>query len=350
MRSGIIRLLADLRQPGACELLAMLEKQIGWRVRQYFFEVVGAFRDDHLLTSYQREYFRTTLTDKECIDALHGGGRRWDESRSTIDELFQCGKAYRSSKAFQEMITFSAQFRNYAPYNNMLVKLQNPSCSFYATRDDWERRFNRRVNEEARAMLILAPMHPVMLVYDLDSTTGPALPEKLLDFTRVDGRFDQKLLPRLLDNCLRDSIVVEFVELSSTFGGYATTRCRGTGAKMRVAIHDKLQPASRFSVLCHELAHIYLGHLGSDEDNFWPTRINLTHAAIEVEAEATAYIVCVRLGLKPCSEAYICSYIENDSIPAGVSIELITKVAGKLEEMATRRLPARKEKPPKKAR
>ena len=61
------------------------------------------------------------------------------------------------------MVSFMARFRDYAPYNNMLVRMQNSTCSFYATERDWCDRFGRKLKEDARPMLILAPMHPVML-------------------------------------------------------------------------------------------------------------------------------------------------------------------------------------------
>ena len=57
----------------------------------------------------------------------------------------------------------------------------SPRCAYFATARHWEREFGRKIKEDARPMLILAPMHPVMTVYDLDSTTGP-LPEELEDF------------------------------------------------------------------------------------------------------------------------------------------------------------------------
>jgi len=40
----------------------------------------------------------------------------------------------------------------------MLVRLQNPTCGFYATERDWDDRFGRNLKEDARPMLILAPM------------------------------------------------------------------------------------------------------------------------------------------------------------------------------------------------
>lgn len=193
-------------------------------------------------------------------------------------------------------------------------------------------------------MLILAPMHPVMLVYDLDSTVGPSLPDKLRSFAQTEGDFDPKIIERTLANAERDKILVQFKPLSSTHAGLATTRLSDSNYKMRIVIHGNLDGRSRYSVLCHELSHIYLGHLGTDKDNWWPCRINLTHATVEIEAEAVSYIVTLRVGLKSPSDSYLSSHLKGDGVPESVSLELISKVAGKLEEMGRRVLPARKAK------
>jgi hypothetical protein len=97
---------------------------------------------------------------------------------------------------------------------------------------------------------------------------------------------------------------------------------------MRIAVHNALDDPSAYSVLCHELAHILLGHLGSDEDGWWPSRINLSHATVEIEAEAVSYIVCQRIGLSSSSAAYLSTFLSADgAVPATVSLELIGKVA-----------------------
>ncbi len=72
----------------------------------------------------------------------------------------------------------------------MLVRLQNPSCSYYATARDWRDRFGRVIKEDARPLIILAPMHPVMVVFDLNQTEGPPLPAKLQEFATATGEFD----------------------------------------------------------------------------------------------------------------------------------------------------------------
>ena len=243
------------------------------------------------------------------------------------------------------MVSFMGGFRDYAPYNNMLVRIQNPTCSFYATEADWADRFTRQLKEDARPMLILAPMHPVMLVYDLDQTIGDSLPEELNKFAQFDGKWESSTLQRLIENAaVRDRIRVDFKNLSSTTAGFATV-ARETGPwKTRIVVHEGLNEPSAYGALCHELAHIYLGHLGADEDFWWPSRWNLDKQAVEVEAEATAFIVTTRLGLEGTSAEYVSRQLGGKPLPPSVSLDLVAKVAGRIEEMSARRLSRRRER------
>jgi len=72
------------------------------------------------------------------------------------------------------------------------------------------------------------------------------------------------------------------------------------------------------------------------------TEIGLTLDAIEVEAESVSYIVAARLALETSSDAYLAGYTKNGQIPAGVSLDLIAKVAGRITEMGEHLLPKRK--------
>ena len=151
-------------------------------------------------------------------------------------------------------------------------------------------------------------------------------------------------------NAEKYRIQIGFKTLSSTHGGFATLARASAGAKMRVVIHDQLDAPSRFGVLCHELAHILLGHLGSDWDRWWPARANLGTKPMEIEAEAVAFIVTQRFGLKGSSAEYVSRHLDGGEIPEGVSLDLIAKTAGLLERMARETMPAPKPRPlPKKA-
>jgi hypothetical protein len=328
-------------QPSAWEILAALEHKLGLKARWLASEAIRELINDQNLTNSKRDYLRGLLESEDWRNALRGVQRPAREIESTIDTLLRESTAYRNSRSFQEMVSFMANFRDYAPFNNMLVKLQNPSCSFYATQRDWNKRFSRSIKEDARPMMILAPMHPVMLVYDLDSTEGPPLPEELLNFGKFQGQWNPERLARTVTNAShRDLIRIDTRELSSTHAGFATITLNlllgQDGVKMRIVLHLGLDGPSRYGVLLHELAHIYLGHLGGDADGWWPSRGDLTRGAMEVEAEAVAYIVSRRAGLKGASSQYVSRYLSGEEMLKAISLDQIAKVAGRVEEMGTR--------------
>ena len=346
----IREILLDECQPSARELVAELDQAIGIVARWDLKVVLASLVDDEKLTRPQREYLRWLLEEDDLVAALRGESAPDQEAVSTIDSLLQASRSYRKSTDFQEMIGFMGRFRDYAPYNNMLVRIQNPGCSFYATANDWQNRFSRTLVEDARPMLILAPMHPVMLVYDLDQTEGPKLPTELQDFSHFQGDWKPEWLYRLVENAHRHRIRVDFKRLSSTLAGFATLT-KNSGDKMRIVIDGEQPEPSRFGVLCHELAHILLGHLGCDEDRWWPARSHLGRSAIEVEAEATAYVVTRHLGLEGTSAAFVSRHLKpNAGVPGGVSFDMVAKVAGRIERMATQREPVPLTKAERKAR
>jgi len=344
--------LAEHKQPSATELLRDLEKTCGWFVRHLFIRAVTNMRCDDDLTNAQRRYMEDTLSDDEMYASLRDGTKPSPQDKSILDDLFRQSLSYRDTDAFAETLAFSARFRDYSPFNNMLVRVQNPACSFYATARDWEKRFDRQVKEDENPMLILAPMRPVMLVYDLDQTEGPELPAHIRNFATAVGALEPARIPNTVENAHRHGIEVQFKSLSSTLGGFATTKRHDRSRyKMRIVIHDKLDDQSRYAVLCHELAHILLGHLGTDDDRWWPCRLDLSRSAVEIEAESVAFMVAARLSLKTASTAYLATYATDGKIPDSVSLDLVTRVTGKVYEMGDiiRSAPRKRQSKPRKS-
>ena len=343
IRKLVLGLLSRSTQPSAWELIEHVERAAGLKARWEIESVLNILATDPKLTQLQRSYLLSVLETGELSQALKGEEAPRKQIESTVDELLRKSSAYRSSDQFQEMVDFMARFRKYSPYNNMLVRVQNPSCGFYARAKDWYERFDRTLKEDARPMLILAPKHPVLLVYDLDQTEGPPLPQQLEEFAHFGGEWDPAWLKRTVENAAsHDHIHVEFKMLSTLHAGFATI-ARGSGDwKMRVVINDSLDEPSRFGVLCHELAHVLSGHLGSDQDFWWPSRIDLARHAMEIEAEAAAFIVTSRFGLEGASARYVSSYLKGGPPPEAVSLDTIAKVAGRIARMARELLPGRK--------
>lgn len=342
VREVLLELLDQPAQPAPWELLEFIEQKVGIKSRWVILDILGRLEKDKALASYRRSYITSLLNSDDLHFALQHEEPPRLEVESSIDTLLRASGVYQSSEKFQEMIRFMARFREYSPFNNMLVKIQNPSCGFFATAKTWYERFRRTLKEDTRPMLILAPRHPVLFVYALDQTEGPPLPEELERFAHFEGEWKHKWLKRAVKNAWDHyRIRAEFKTLSTTSAGFATIDIRAVNGKMRTVIHDGLDGPSRFGVLCHELAHILLGHLGCDQDHWWPSRIGLDTRTKEIEAEAVAYIVTTRFGLLGSSARYVSRYLHNDQLPNNVSLDTIATVAGRIERMAKKKLDLR---------
>ena len=268
---------------------------------------------------------------------------------TSLDELFHRSKSLRTSKNFIELINFIKKFRNYSPFNNMLVYCQNPKVTYFATASHWIKQFKRHVKDDARTMVILAPMSPVLFVYDLDDTDGEPLPYYFKDPFKTVGNPKPRSLNTMIKNCNRDQIQVARVAKSFLNAGRAINpyfrnpnQTADGAIKIYIEINDTFDDAATYATLCHELAHIYLGHLGNDKDNWWPDRRYLTKEQVELEAEVASYLVCSRAGLETRSAEYLSLYLRNEKDLEVISIDWIVKVAGLIERMSEKKLPDRK--------
>jgi len=329
------------RQGSAAELVRAIQEEVGWPARLALAPILDELRGSRELPDAGRKYLRYTLSGGEVARALAEGMAPDHEHQSSLDALFGRSRRFRHTRKFAQAVEFVARFREYSPFNNMLVYLQNPVATYFATARHWQKAFGRSVKEDSRGMVLLAPRTPVLLVYDIADTEGPPLPDKLGVFTQTAGRFNPALLDRTIKNAERDRIRVERKPMGRLRGGFATTRVHDSSWRMRVVLREDLDAASAYPVLCHELAHIYLGHVGVDQEGRWPYRPNLTEAVAEIEAESVAHIVCRRAGLETRSTEYLSSYVEDNSDIDAISLDFVSRVAGRLEEMGRRLLPPR---------
>jgi len=155
----LIWVLSKHEQPSAWDLVSVIERELGWKSRWSVKEAVGELKARSNSTRAWRGYLES-LTKSGDLDAvLKGVDAPRKEIASSVDSLLRHSKVYQFSEQFREMVRFMARFRDYAPYNNMLVRLQNPSCSFYATERDWQDRFGRTLKEDARPIIQFQHRH-----------------------------------------------------------------------------------------------------------------------------------------------------------------------------------------------
>jgi hypothetical protein len=297
--------------------------------------------------------------------------QRWDEeaTKRSLDDLFNFARHYRSSDSYRALIDFVARFRFYAPYNAMLVHIQMSGARFVATAHRWVKRYGRSVKPNARPLVILQPMGPVMFVFDVsDTEPGPdsrPLPQEVEKPFYVRQGSVGSELEHTVENAKRDGIRISFQkEGSQSAGSIRVVDGRGKppllfpsgkdkeGNQTNVAvpvryellINENLNIGARYATIAHELAHMYCGHIGTANPKWWPDRRGLAHEVREFEAESVAYLICERLGIKNPSVEYLAGYMgKNQEVP-GISLECVIKVAGLIEQMGRQRLKPRKEK------
>ena len=104
-----------------------------------------------------------------------------------------------------------------------------------------------------------------------------------------------------------------------------------------------------FATLCHEVAHLYLGHLGPDplqntpdergrpRRARWPDRSHSAYTVREIESESVAFLACTRAGIVSPNAEYIASFVDgNPEALTSVSIDMMVAVASKIEALGGR--------------
>ena len=319
----------------------------------------------------------TSDAKQERLDGFSPAAE-WDAhaTKRVLDELICFAGRYRSSASYKELLEFVARFRFYAPYNAMLVHIKMPGATFVAPAHRWMRDFRQTVKSNARPLLILQPMGPVMFVFDVsDTEPGPdavPLPPEVEKPFEVRRGQAVPLFPGMnypewgttVGNAKRDGIRIEprkegsqsAGSIREVGGNVPPLRFRAgkekngepkyveIRARYDVLFNDRLNEEARYAAVVHELAHLYCGHLGTPNVKWWPDRRGLDELQEEFEAESVAYVVCGRLGIDIPSAGYLASYLgKNEEVPK-ISVDLVMKSAGLIEQTGRGRLKPRDDK------
>ena len=163
-RAYFLNVLDQPGRPSATEIMTDLERDLGLGARWGLPEAMDDLVQRGNISVVDREYLDAMISTGALDRAMRGADAPDPAAISSIDQLLQASAVYRSTDDFRDMIAFMGRFRAYSAYNNMLIRLQNPSCGYYATVKTWKEQLGRWPKQDARPMLILAPMHPVLIV------------------------------------------------------------------------------------------------------------------------------------------------------------------------------------------
>src|SRR4051794_23891867 len=97
----------------------------------------------------------------ETAAAFNEASYEHETARKALDDLTSRALAYRTGPELKALFDFMKRFPHLAPYNAMLLHIQNPRIQFALRAPVWERKYERRVTAGAHPYVILQTMGPV---------------------------------------------------------------------------------------------------------------------------------------------------------------------------------------------
>ena len=257
-------------------------------------------------------------------------------SRAMLDQLLDDSRLYRKGSDYKSLLEFVVRLRNFAPFNAKLLQVQKPGLRHAASAHEWRERFGRTVKPHARPLLILWPFGPVALVYDVMDTEGGPLPAGVSAF-QASGAIDQMRLEYFGKLLGKKNIEWHKFDGGDGNAGSIERLTHATGleerSRYRMSVNRNHDPNVQFATLAHELAHLYLGHLGRDKWLGIPDRPRQSHQQRELEAESSAFIVCARNGVANRSESYLTNYVQQDTTTQQLDLYQIMRATGQIETL-----------------
>jgi len=286
-----------------------------------------------------------------------------DGARTALDDLYTLAGKFNSSDAYVELMRFVGRFRFYSPFNAMLIYTQMPGAHFVCTAHRWLKNYRREIKINARPIVILQPMGPILFVFDVSDTAPlpnacPLPPQVEEPFQVRNGKIGGQLT-RTIDNAKRDGVRVSERADGSQRAGSIQWASAGQHLEFTIAkkplpkatqvplwfellLNSGFSAEVRYGTLVHELAHLYCGHLGTPNRRWWPDRQDLSHDVREFEAESVSYLVCTRLGIDTASDEYLAAYVRRCPATPPISLDRVVKSVWLLEQMGRASLGLRK--------
>jgi len=250
-----------------------------------------------------------------------------------LDTLLEVVRGLGSRESVVQILEMVERFPMMAPFNAMLVYMQRPDATTVLSATDWKE-LDRFPKATARPIVILKAFGPVGFVYDVSDMDGEKLPSQLTlgnlggNAFGVDGNLCHEDLVVFFARCLKQRIFVEERVARVMKAGHAV---RTGEDSFRIELNVDHQPGQKFSTLCHEVGHIFCGHLGSVK-GIAEGHSHRTYETQETEAELTAYLVAKRFGVTPASANYL-SWITTDGVVPQFSLETVLVAVGKIESL-----------------
>jgi len=310
-------------------------KESGHSLKEFIQFIAGEF--GAVIRPYLKRFLQDVKAGLIDLDSTNGEYDSMDNSeqdtRSLLGQLLTDSQLFKKSDEYKKLLDCIICMPNFAPFNAMLLQIQKPGLRYAASARDWRERFGRTVKEDARPLLILWPFGPVALVYDLLDTEGRELPIHVYAFP-AKGAMTHEKVNSFITSMSRKEIHTEFIDTGDNRAGKIIAVKPGKETPYYIIkVNRNHNPNTQFATIAHELAHLFLGHLGLDAKLKIKDRCMTGYKQRELEAESVAYVVCARNGVECSSESYLSNYVENNKILDPLDIYQTMRAAGQVENL-----------------
>ncbi|WP_207021456.1 ImmA/IrrE family metallo-endopeptidase [Phycicoccus sp. DTK01] len=273
-----------------------------------------------------------------------------DEVAKAVRGLIQEAMTYRDGPAVAGLLRLIGRFTKLAPYNALLLDAQAPGSRYVLPAHKWLEDWDHRVKPGERPRIILRTFGPVLPVFDVSQVepsddSVSALPPEIRDpfgmapLVGADHAFD-------LSARTARSEGIRITRTHDGSGSAGSARSAWGSGTMSVARSERAKPhvvpvtidieinrdlddAAAYATLAHELGHVYCGHVGSPTPDLWPNR-NVSTEEAECEAEAVAYIACLRLDPNAVLPPHLHQYLSPGEPVPPIDLEVVTRAAGRV--------------------
>lgn len=166
-----------------------------------------------------------------------------DTKVAAIDQLIRSALNYTSGAGLWALLDFTRRLPSYSPFNCLLLHIQNSKARFVAPPEKWLK-LDRTLKAGARPLVILAPMRPVMFVFDVTDTEGDELPRHILAAMEssfdVHGEVSELTYTRLRRLCSRAGVTIENHLLHPNLAGsiHPHKRVTKSGSMQHILAHS----------------------------------------------------------------------------------------------------------------
>ncbi|BBP44545.1 hypothetical protein [Thiosulfativibrio zosterae] len=260
-------------------------------------------------------------------------------------EQLEQARLYQSRFDYVQLIQFIARMPHLTPFNALLLNMQNPYVNLAFSADDWQKYFQCNVKLGSRPYIITRAFGPVSLIYDAKSvldSNGHSLDKKLKLSFNTNRKINALELHEFIEYANKFNISVQYEPLLDVFSGcievvekkafLATTKGKKkTKANYIVYLNDFHSADVQFINLVYELSKLALGFLGKNEALSISDRRFRLKEQQEVEAVFVAYLLCLRVGMKPPSDNFLLRH-EKEFMPGNIDLNAAMRAAQHVEK------------------